>query len=276
MKRTRLDIYLARQGLSQSREKAKREIISGWVKVAGETVTDPSRSITGEEQVTVMRPGGIYVSRGGQKLARGLEVFGIDLAGRVVADLGASTGGFTDCMLKAGAVRVYAVDVGYGQLDYSLRTDSRVVVMEKTNVRNLRADDFPEKIEFIAVDLSFISVLKIYETMSELFSPVEGIILIKPQFEAGAGQHKKGVVRSKNAHMEILLRVISGLVKIGMSMKGLIHSPLQGPKGNIEFLLHFQSDGGPYRSTDLTAEQEDLIKEAVERAHDEFDRSNKK
>ena len=126
MKRIRLDLYLSQRGLSKTREKARREILAGWVRVDGETVTDPSRMIAGSEQVIVRRPGGIYVSRGGQKLAHALRTFGIDLQGKVAADLGASTGGFTDCMLKAGAAKVYAVDVGYGQLDYSLRTDGRV------------------------------------------------------------------------------------------------------------------------------------------------------
>ena len=270
MKWIRLDVYLSQTGRSRSREKARREILAGWVKVDGETVTSPARNITGAERITVSRPGGLYVSRGGIKLERGLNTFGIDLAGRVAADLGASTGGFTDCMLKYGAARVYAVDVGYGQIDYSLRTDARVVVMDKTNARNLKASDFPEKIEFVAVDLSFVSIVKIFDAVRNVFAPVQGIILIKPQFEAGTGEQKKGVVRKKEAHTEILLRTVSGLVKIGISMKGLVHSPIKGPKGNIEFLLHFNCERESGQGAELSETQEALVREAVERAHREF------
>lgn len=270
MKWIRLDVYLSQTGRSRSREKARREILAGWVKVDGETVTSPARNITGAERITVSRPGGLYVSRGGIKLERGLNTFGIDLAGRVAADLGASTGGFTDCMLKYGAARVYAVDVGYGQIDYSLRTDGRVVIMDKTNARNLKASDFPEKIEFVAVDLSFVSIVKIFDAVRNVFAPVQGIILIKPQFEAGTGEQKKGVVRKKEAHTEILLRTVSGLVKIGISMKGLVHSPIKGPKGNIEFLLHFNCERESGQGAELSETQEALVREAVERAHREF------
>ena len=270
MKKIRLDLFLSQSGRSRTREKARREILAGWVKVDGETVTSPSRGITGSEHITINRPGGLYVSRGGIKLERGLKAFGIDLAGRVAADLGASTGGFTDCMLKNGAARVYAVDVGYGQIDYSLRSDGRVVVMDKTNVRNLKASDFPEKIEFVAVDLSFVSVLKIFDAVRNAFAPVQGIILIKPQFEAAAGEQKKGVVRKKEAHNSILLRVLSGLAKIGMSMKGLIHAPIKGPKGNIEFLLYFNCGGETEPDAELAPAEEALVREAVESAHREF------
>jgi 23S rRNA (cytidine1920-2'-O)/16S rRNA (cytidine1409-2'-O)-methyltransferase len=270
MKKIRLDVYLSQTGRSRSMEKARSEILAGWVKVDGETVTSPARNITGAERITVSRPGGLYVSRGGIKLERGLNTFGIDLAGRVAADLGASTGGFTDCMLKYGAARVYAVDVGYGQIDYSLRTDARVVVMDKTNARNLKASDFPEKIEFVAVDLSFVSIVKIFDAVRNVFAPVQGIILIKPQFEAGTGEQKKGVVRKKEAHTEILLRTVSGLVKIGISMKGLVHSPIKGPKGNIEFLLHFNCERESGQGAELSETQEALVREAVERAHREF------
>jgi 23S rRNA (cytidine1920-2'-O)/16S rRNA (cytidine1409-2'-O)-methyltransferase len=272
MKKIRLDVYLSQKGLSRTREKARREILAGWVKVDGETVTSPARTITGVEDIAVRRPRGLYVSRGGQKLSHGLARFGINLGGRVAVDLGASTGGFTDCMLKAGAARVYAVDVGYGQLDYSLRADTRVVIMEKRNVRGLKKSDFPEKIDFVAADLSFISLLKIFDNVRDVFAPVEGIMLLKPQFEAGPADHKKGVVRRKEAHAEILLRVISGLMKAGMSMKGLIHSPIRGPKGNIEFLLHFYCGGPPYQPVELSAAHETLIRESVEIAHHDFEK----
>ena len=146
------------------------------------------------------RPGGLYVSRGGQKLKLAIDRFGISLAGRTAADLGASTGGFTDCMLKEGAAKVYAVDVGYGQLDYALRKDPRVTVMEKTNVRALTRAHFPDAVDFFTADLSFISIVKAFDAVRDAFSPAEGVILIKPQFEAGPGDHKKGVVRKPEAH----------------------------------------------------------------------------
>ena len=270
MKKIRLDMYLAQSGLSQTREKARREIVAGWVRVNGETVKDPSKSVAGSEQITVRRPGGLYVSRGGQKLTFALERFGISIAGRTAADLGASTGGFTDCLLKHGAAKVYAVDVGYGQLDFSLRKDPRVVVMEKTNARNLVKDDFPDRVDFIAADLSFISIVKVFDAIREAFSPAEGIILIKPQFEAGPGDHKKGVVRSRESHLRILVSVISSLLEKGMSMMGLVHSPIKGPKGNIEFLLYFRS-GPPDPSTKINDEQEAAIRDVVERAHQYFE-----
>ncbi len=267
MKKIRLDLYLTREGLSPTREKAKRDILAGWVKVNGETVTGPARTVTGSERITVSRPGGLFVSRGGIKLAHGLKSFKIDLTGRIAADLGASTGGFTDCMLKSGALKVYAVDVGYGQIDYSLMSDPRVVVMDKTNVRNLKTSDFPEKIDFVAADLSFVSIQKIFPVIRNVFAPVEGILLIKPQFEAGPGEHKKGVVRKSEAHMAIMLRTVSGLVNSGMILKGLVHSPVTGPKGNIEFLLHFICDGGPTEAAAFSSELESLVKDAVDKAH---------
>jgi 23S rRNA (cytidine1920-2'-O)/16S rRNA (cytidine1409-2'-O)-methyltransferase len=270
MKKTRLDIYLAQSGLSRTREKARREVIAGWVKVNGETVKDPAKSVAGSEQIAVKRPGGLYVSRGGQKLKFALERFGISLAGKVAADLGASTGGFTDCLLKHGAAKVYAVDVGYGQLDFSLRKDPRVVVMEKTNARNLGRDSFPEAVDFVAADLSFISIVKVFDAIREAFPHPEGVILVKPQFEAGPGDHKKGVVRSKEAHARILTRVISSLSEKGMSMIGLVHSPIKGPKGNIEFLLHFQCVPET-PSNSINAEQEAAILDVVVQAHQYFE-----
>ncbi len=268
MKKTRLDIYLTHNGLSQSREKAKREIMAGWVKVGDETVMDPSKPVVGTERITVERPGGLYVSRGGQKLKYALDRFGISLEGKSAVDLGASTGGFTDCMLKEGAVKVYAVDVGYGQLDYSLRRDPRVIVMEKTNARSLTREQFSGKVDFVTADLSFISIVKVFDTVRDIFSPVEGIILIKPQFEAASGEHKKGVVRKNEVHCDILVRVITALAEKGMAMKGLAHSPVTGPKGNIEFLLYFECGTGDAGMP--AAKREAAIVEAVSRAHEYF------
>jgi 23S rRNA (cytidine1920-2'-O)/16S rRNA (cytidine1409-2'-O)-methyltransferase len=268
MKKTRLDIFLAQGGHSQSREKARREIVAGWVKVDDETVTDPSRGVAGTERITVERPGGLYVSRGGQKIKHALDRFGISLEGRTVADLGASTGGFTDCMLKEGAAHVYAVDVGYGQLDYALRKDPRVTVMEKTNVRALTRASFPEPVGFFTADLSFISIAKAFDAIRDSFSPAEGVILIKPQFEAGPGDHKKGVVRKQEAHREILARVLAALAERGMVLRGLAHSPIRGPKGNIEFLAHCVA--GENVPAALPDGIDRLIADVVEAAHCSF------
>ncbi len=244
MKKIRLDVFLAEKGLSHSREKAKKEIIAGWVTVNGERVREPSAGITGNELVKIERPGGLFVSRGGEKLNRALDWFKIDLTGKTALDLGASTGGFTDCMLKSGAVKVYAVDVGYNQLDYSLRIDPRVVVMEKTHARDIKESMFPDGFDFFTADLSFISILKILPAVKSINSNAEGIVLIKPQFEAAPGQHKKGVVKSAVHHEEILEMVLKGISEEGFSVKGITYSPIKGPAGNIEFLAWISLPGG--------------------------------
>jgi 23S rRNA (cytidine1920-2'-O)/16S rRNA (cytidine1409-2'-O)-methyltransferase len=269
MKKIRLDAYLAEKGLSQSREKGRREIIAGWVKVNGETFRDPAKKINGDEDVTVERPGGLFVSRGGYNLKKALDYFGIELSGKTAVDLGASTGGFTDCMLKNGAVKVYAVDVGYNQLDYSLRTDSRVVVMEKTHARDINASMFSDKIDFFTADLSFISILKVLPALSSIFAKIEGIILLKPQFEAESFQHKKGVVKSSENHIEILKRVISGIIDTGFYPCGITFSPIKGPAGNIEFLVYLKRGYG--HDSSVISVDDDAISEVVKSAHIELD-----
>ncbi len=266
MGKTRLDLFLAEQKLSQSREKARREIISGWVKVNGETVHNPAARVTGGESIVVARPGGQYVSRGGEKLAAALLEFKISLDGKTAVDLGASTGGFTDCLLKNGARKVYAVDVGYGQLDFSLRSDARVVVMERTNARLLTVEDFPENIDFITADLSFISITKVADTIASLFPHAEGIILVKPQFESEPGENKKGVVRREEVHAAIMTRVLENLSVKGFVINGLTHSPIKGPKGNIEFLLYYTLSGkeGSMTKNDIVA----LVTSVVKKAHE--------
>lgn len=266
MSKTRLDLYLAQSGKSRSREKAKREILAGWVRVNGETIRDPAKTVYGNEEITVKRPGGIYVSRGGDKLQRAMMFFNIDLTDAVAVDLGASTGGFTDCMLRAGARAVYAVDVGYGQLDYSLRKDERVIVMERTHVRDLTADCFKHTVDFVTADLSFISIVKVFDKIKLLFSGSEGVILIKPQFEAGPGEHKKGVVRDRSIHIDILASVIERLMEKGLVMKGLTGSPIKGPAGNIEFLLYYSFNAEERVGADVGS----IITEAVHGAHREF------
>ncbi len=269
MKKIRLDAFLAEKGLSQSREKGRREIIAGWVKVNGETFRDPAKKINGDEDISVERPGGLFVSRGGDKLKKALDFFSISLTGKITLDLGASTGGFTDCMLKNGALKVYAVDVGYNQLDYSLRTDSRVVVMEKTHARDINESMFSDRIDFFTADLSFISILKILPSAAAVFNKIEGIVLLKPQFEAETSQQKKGVVRNPNSHVDILTRVIAGIGETGFTPCGITFSPIKGPAGNIEFLVYLKRGEGldlPVRKID-----EADIQEVVKSAHNELD-----
>lgn len=265
MKKIRLDSYLADRGLSASREKAKREIVAGWVTVDGETVREPARTLRGDESVRVSRPAGLYVSRGGEKLARALAVFAIDVRGLRAVDLGASTGGFTDCLLKHGAARVFAIDVGYGQLDYGLRTDRRVVVMERTNARNLTPEAFDGAIDFVVADLSFISIVKVFDTITALFPDAAGVVLVKPQFEAGPGEQKKGVVRKPEHHAAILRRVLRALAEKGLRIRGLTYSPLRGPAGNIEFLLYYAIGAAPAPGDDAPVDE--LVARTVAEAH---------
>ena len=269
-KGTRLDQFLADQGLSRSREKAKKEIMAGWVKVNGETIHQPSRQIKGTEEIEVTRPKGDFVSRGGEKLKQALDFFSLEVTDRVAVDMGASTGGFTHCLLQHGAARVYAIDVGYGQLDYSLRSDDRVVVMERTNVRHLVAENF-EGVGLITADLSFISFRKVYPVVAEIFPGSEGVFLLKPQFEAEQGEHKKGVVRKEEVHCAIIARVLAALIEEGMIFRGLTYSPITGPAGNIEFLVHFEAPGTP--GNEESPELDFLIKSVVAEAHQNFKKS---
>lgn len=268
--RTRLDQFLVQNGISQSREKGRNEIIAGWVKVNGETVRTPSRIVFETDKVVVERPGGLFVSRGGEKLKRAIESFGIDLKGTTAVDLGASTGGFTHCMLVYGAKKVYAIDVGYGQLDYSIRSDERVVVMERTNARDLDRSMFAEKIDFVTADLSFISIIKIFPKIIEVFSPVKGVVLIKPQFEAGQSEHKKGVVRKIETHVNILSRTLNAVSDLGISIKGVDYSPIKGPKGNIEFLLYY-SEGFADDKILSSAEIDSIAEKISADAHKNLD-----
>lgn len=265
-KRIRLDVYLAEHNSETSRERARKDILAGWVKVDGETIRTPSKMIQGNENVTVERPGGEYVSRGGQKLEKALNSFNINIQGKNVLDLGSSTGGFTDCLLKFGANKVYAVDVGYGQLDYKLRQDERVVVWERTNARKLSRDHFTDDIHLITADLSFVSIIKVIQHINTLFQNIEAVLLIKPQFEALPGEHKKGVVRNKSMHVQILNRVLNELIINNVVINNITFSPIRGPKGNIEFLCHCCINTNDKKS-DFIIEH---IAHIVDKAHDSF------
>lgn len=239
----RLDVLLVNNNLAESREKAKALIMSGIVYVndvkedkAG-SVFDPEKSRI-EVRGTTLK----YVSRGGLKLEKAMEVFPITLNDSICMDIGASTGGFTDCMLMNGASKVYSIDVGHGQLAWKLRNDERVVCMEKTNFRYLTPDDIEDDIDFASVDVSFISLTKILIPARNILKPgAQMVCLIKPQFEAGRDKvGKKGVVREKNTHIEVIERIYTFAQLIGFEVLGLDYSPIRGPEGNIEYLLHIQ------------------------------------
>lgn len=236
----RLDVLLVKGGFAASREKAKAIIMSGNVFVDGQREDKAGAAFeTDKIHIEVKGKGLRYVSRGGLKLEKAVECFGITLKGLVCMDIGASTGGFTDCMLQNGAVRVYSVDVGYGQLDWKLRSDKRVVCMEKTNFRFMEPFDIPESPDFASVDVSFISLTKILlPARAVLKDGGEMVCLIKPQFEAGRGKvGKKGVVRDVHTHEEVIKKIIDYAYMIGFDILNLDFSPVKGPEGNIEYLL---------------------------------------
>jgi 23S rRNA (cytidine1920-2'-O)/16S rRNA (cytidine1409-2'-O)-methyltransferase len=240
----RIDVALVARGLCDSREKAARLLLAGAVTVDGKRVDKPGTLVApgADLQLTAKQK---FVSRGGDKLAHALEAFVVSPKGRVCIDVGASTGGFTHCLLEAGATRVYAVDVGQGQLDASLRADGRVVVMEKTNARQLAPDAFPDHPQLAAVDVSFISVEKVIPSVfNVLTSEGEVVVLIKPQFEIGKGLvGKGGVVRDASHHKTVISRVARFSVLHGWHVRGVTPSPLKGPKGNREFFLHLTRTG---------------------------------
>lgn len=243
MKRSfRLDTLLHQRGLAPSREKAKRLIQAGQVHVDGRLVDKVAWPVAGDVEISI-REGLPYVSRGGYKLAHALDAFEISPKALVVADVGASTGGFTDCLLQRGAERVYAIDVGYGQLDWTLRTDPRVVVLERTNARHLEA--LPEPVALATIDVSFISLrLILPRVWNWLSSDGQVVALVKPQFEAGREQvGKGGVVRDRRVHQRVLADILGWATSNGWHRRGLARSPITGPKGNIEFLLWLGTDG---------------------------------
>jgi 23S rRNA (cytidine1920-2'-O)/16S rRNA (cytidine1409-2'-O)-methyltransferase len=241
----RLDVLLVEKGLFPTREKAKTSIMAGLIKVDGRIVDKAGTEVPVDVKLDVIRSAHPYVSRGGLKFEKAVKEFGLDLRGMTVVDVGASTGGFTDCMLQNGAAQVYAIDVGYGQLDWKLRNDSRVVNMERTNIRYLDCSEIKEKADLVSVDISFISLEKVLLKISELLKP-DGILiaLIKPQFEAGREKvGKKGVVRDPDTHKEVIRRVLDTAGTIGFETVGITYSPIKGPEGNIEYLANMMKTG---------------------------------
>ncbi|WP_302761073.1 TlyA family RNA methyltransferase [Christensenella hongkongensis] len=261
----RIDVLLAEKGLAKSREKAKALIIAGEVFVGGKPVKGPSEAYEEDAEIKIRQDSCPYVSRGGLKLEKAVKAFVLDLHGKVCMDIGASTGGFTDCMLKNGASYVYAVDVGYGQFDWGLRNDSRVKLMERTNARYLEKQERP--VDFVSVDVSFISLGLIFPAISRVCAQdAQVVTLIKPQFEAGR-EHigKKGVVRDAQVHKDVIARSVEMAAENGFFLYGLTYSPVKGPNGNIEYLAYYKT----YREDAL--ETEPLTGQVVDAAHFEMD-----
>lgn len=237
----RVDVALVERGLAQSREKAQALVMSGVVYIGENKVDKASMQVMSDDELIVRQTGTGYVSRGALKLEKGLAVFNVDVKDRVAMDLGASTGGFTDVLLQNGAAHVYAIDVGYGQLDWKLRNDSRVTVMERTNARYLKPDDLPLQPTLGVMDVSFISITKILPSAAAIMGEMgEFISLIKPQFEAGRDRvGKKGVVRDAQVHLDVVKEILSFIDQdMQWTAQDLSFSPIKGPEGNIEFLVH--------------------------------------
>ncbi|MBP1560505.1 MAG: TlyA family RNA methyltransferase [Oscillospiraceae bacterium] len=248
----RLDIYLAEKGLAKSRERAKELIKASQVTVNGKAASKPALEVSEGDEVKIIGEQLKYVGRGGLKLEKAIEHFGISLTGRVCIDIGASTGGFTDCMLQNGAAYVYAVDVGHDQLDGKLAEDSRVANMERTNIKDLSREDFPKAPDFISADVSFVSLTQIIPKIKE-FLPEggEAAVLIKPQFEAGrSAVGKNGIVKDRKVHERVLEDMVSFCFSRGLSVAALTFSPISGGDGNIEYLAHLKNTAESFRSFD--------------------------
>ena len=296
MAKERLDILLIQRGMATSRERARAVIMAGEVFVNGQREDKPGTAFD-ENKIETLEIRGEqlpYVSRGGLKLAKAVQNFGLTLSGKVCMDIGASTGGFTDCMLQNGAVKVYSVDVGHGQLDWKLRSDERVVCMEKTNFRYMVRDDIADDLDFASVDVSFISLTKILIPARKLLKAQgQMVCLIKPQFEAGREKvGKKGVVRDAHVHEEVVKKIFDFADLVGFKILNLDYSPIRGPEGNIEYLIYLEKDSnrdtevagideaaGNHQRTGIVsagtgisglAENVRRIEETVRKAHEEL------
>ncbi|MDD2497470.1 MAG: TlyA family RNA methyltransferase [Desulfitobacteriaceae bacterium] len=255
-------MLLVEKGFFPSREKARAAIMAGHIIVDGLKVDKAGTGVDRNADIKITGDTLKYVSRGGLKLEKAVEYFHLDLAGKTVLDIGASTGGFTDCALQNGAVKVFAVDVGYGQLDWKLRQDERVVVLERVNARYLTNSQIPEPVDIVTIDVSFISLEKIFVGLRQFLKEKGMIIsLIKPQFEAGRDKvGKKGVVRDPSTHREVISRVISAANDLGLFCHGLTFSPVTGPEGNIEYLACFMTT-----PSNIQIEADFVVREAFER-----------
>lgn len=267
--KTRLDLRLVQLGLVTGRDKAKAVIMAGTVYVNGQKADKAGFEVSEEDKIELRGETLRYVSRGGLKLEKAMESFPITIDGTVCMDIGASTGGFTDCMLQNGAKKVYAIDVGYGQLAWKLRTDDRVINLERTNFRHVTNEQVPDPVDFASVDVSFISLTLILPPALPLLA--EGgqmVCLIKPQFEAGKGLvGKKGVVKDPQIHKDVIVKVIDFAHQNGFSVLGLTYSPVKGPEGNIEYLVHLQKSGKPVCNVDR-----EMIDSVVDGSHQQLDK----
>ena len=276
MAKERLDVLLVKRNLAESREKAKAYIMAGNVFVDGVREDKAGSSFEETVQIEVKGLAMKYVSRGGFKLEKAVEQFGVSLKGKTCMDVGSSTGGFTDCMLQNGAVKVFAIDVGTNQLAWKLRTDERVVSMEKTNIRYVTPEDIGQMVEFVSIDVAFISLSKVLGPVYELMAPnAEIVCLIKPQFEAGREKvGKKGVVRDKKVHEEVVIAVTSMAAATGFELLRLDYSPIKGPEGNIEYLLYARKNAKEDEMVRNEALQSILsvVTEIVDNAHGELDK----
>ncbi|HHV60437.1 MAG TPA: TlyA family RNA methyltransferase [Clostridiaceae bacterium] len=270
MAKKRLDVILVEKGLFESREKAKSAIMAGAVYVNNNKEDKPGALFDEDADIVVRENLNPFVSRGGLKLDKALKAFNIDVKGVVALDIGASTGGFTDCLLKNGASKVFAIDVGYGQLAWELRQNEKVKVMERTNIRYVKPEDIGEPANFACIDVSFISLKKVLPVVHTLLLPESEVVcLIKPQFEAGRDKvGKKGVVRDSEIHKSVVEEMAIFAMNNGFVVKGLDFSPIKGPEGNIEFLMHI-------RKADEYIEQEEYIRglaqKTVQDAHEKLD-----
>ena len=266
----RIDVLLFERGLAPSSEKARTLIMAGSVYVNNQKFDKPGDTVSDDAEIEVRGSTLKYVSRGGLKLEKAMQLFPIDLNGKICMDIGASTGGFTDCMLQNGAQRVYSVDVGYGQLAWQLRQDPRVVNLERTNARYLTREQVPEEIDFFSVDVSFISLRIILPAVRPLLRDGgQAVCLIKPQFEAGREKvGKKGVVRDRAVHEEVVETICRFAVENGYSVLGLTFSPVKGPEGNIEYLAYLEKSDAPVHTADCTPHS------VVEESHAALDAKN--
>ena len=269
MAKKRLDVMLVERNLVASRERAKTTIMAGLVLVDGQKIDKAGTMVKEDANLRVLGDNIGYVSRGGLKLAKAIKIFNLDLTDLVVADIGASTGGFTDCSLQNGARKVFAIDVGYGQLAWSLRTDERVINMERTNIRYVTPKDIGEEINFASIDVAFISLDKVLPVAKTLLSADGKIVaLIKPQFEAGKEKvGKKGVVREPKIHEEVIQKIVNLSREIGFVPRELTFSPVKGPEGNIEYLILLDLD-----TVHISNITEELIKDTVMQAHGQLDK----
>lgn len=269
--KVRLDSAVFEKGFCDSREKAKTLIMAGVVYVNNQKADKCGMTIKPDDIIEVRSNPLKYVSRGGLKLEKAMNEFPINLEGAICADIGASTGGFTDCMLQNGASKVYSIDVGYGQLAWKLRTDNRVVNLERTNFRYVTKELVPDDLDFASVDVSFISLSLIVPVMHTLMKDnAKAVCLIKPQFEAGKDKvGKKGVVRDKNVHIEVVDKTLELMLKTGFSVLGLTYSPIKGPEGNIEYLIFIEKSNNPEILAHING------KSVVLKSHEELDKTSK-